>query len=88
MCEYCKKEKSLLKGEIEKFNDIYLFMKKDEETLSVKTIKEGFEKEEIKVFIDRDYLRLTQGEDIGCIDHSIDIMKANFCLNCGEKIIV
>ena len=86
MCEYCKEEKDLLKGEIEKFNDICMFMKKDEETIPVKTIRECFETEEVRVFIDRGYLRLTQGEDIGCIDHSIDIIEVNFCPNCGSKI--
>ena len=63
-----------------------LIHEKGEETLPVETIKKAFE-EEIKVFIDRGHLRLTQGEDIGCIDHSIDIIKANFCFNCRDKII-
>lgn len=86
MCKYCKEDEMLLQDEIEKFDDICLFMKKDEDTIATKVIKQFIGTEKLRVFIDRGYLRVTIGDDIGCLDHSVDRIKINFCPNCGEKI--
>ncbi len=85
-CEICKEERDLLFGTIETFNDIYLFGKKDSDSLEVETIKEAIEEEVVRVFFDRGRLRLTIGEDINCLDHSIDYVKINYCPSCGREL--
>ena len=85
-CKYCSNEKRLLSGEINTFNDICLFALQDQDALNVKELKNYFDTEEIAVFIDREHLRVVVGDDIGCLDHSIDIMKINHCPMCGHSL--
>lgn len=85
-CEICKEERDLLFGTIETFNDIYLLGQKDGDSLDVATIKRALEEEEIRVFFDRGCLRLTIGDDINCLDHSIDYVKINYCPACGREL--
>ena len=85
MCK-CREDVPILKGNIEKFNDTCLFGMKQDDNLSIKTIQEAFEEEIVQVFIDRGFLRLAIGDDLGCLDHSVDLVKVNFCPMCGEEI--
>ena len=88
MCDYCDNGKVLLKGKIDKFNDICLFGLKDEDVIRVRELKAYFEEERIRVFYDRGYIRLTVGDDIGCLDHSEDKIKINYCPMCGRSLIL
>lgn len=84
MCRYCQQEKPLLKGIVDQFQQASIFGLEKNDMLPVKNI--WIEEEVAQVFIDRGFMRLTIGDDIGCLDHSVDLMKVNFCPNCGDKI--
>lgn len=86
MCRICEGKQDLLGGSMEVFNDVYLFGLKKEENMKVETILEAFEKEDIRVFCDRGHIRLTKGDDINCLEHSLDYVKINFCPMCGLKL--
>ena len=85
-CEYCEKEKPVLKGTVSHFNDICFFGQKDEDTITFGELRKYFEENSIEVFIDRGHLRLTEGEDTACLDHSIDYVKISYCPVCGRDI--
>ena len=86
-CEFCHKEKDLLVGTIERFNDACLFGMKHTDLIKASTVYQAFERDEVRVFYDtRGYLRLVRGEDIGCLDHSMDILKTNYCPMCGIRL--
>lgn len=85
-CEYCKDEDDILSSDLEVIDDIFITFSKDDDTFTSKYIKGFYETERLRVFYDRGYLRLTKGDDIGCLDHSEDRIKANYCINCGKKL--
>lgn len=86
MCDCCSEGKPILKGTITHFNDICLFGKKDEDTITIGELRKFFEERPVEVVIDRGHLRLTEGEDTACLDHSIDYVKISHCPVCGSDI--
>ena len=85
-CDYCNGNISLLSSEVIKFNDIMLYGMGDMEYVYAYEIRKALEGKRISVFLDRGYLRLTEGSDTSCVDHSLEYKKVNFCMNCGKKL--
>ena len=85
-CEFCIVEKDLLSCYIESLDNLFLFGLKNDDTIEVSKIRKALGSEEVRVFFDRGYLRLTMGEDIGCLDHSLDYIKIKYCPNCGREL--
>lgn len=87
MCKYCEEDVVLLKGNVEILSGLAFFgSNSDLDKMYIKDVKQLLEEEVIQVFYDRGHLRLTIGEDIGCLDHSEDRIKVNYCSMCGGKI--
>lgn len=88
MCKYCNDDntKDILKSDIDELDDIFLSFAKDTDEFKASYIRTFYEAEKLGVFYDRGYLRLTRGDDIGCLDHSEDRVKMNYCPMCGRKI--
>lgn len=89
MCNYCSNDEVLLSGNIEVLSNLAFFGNSDLDKVYVQDVKQFLENEIIQVFYDnRGYLRLTIGDDIGCLDHSEDRIKINYCPMCGESLIL
>lgn len=88
MCKYCDNKSTLdiLNGEIGNFNDVCLFGMEPLDTITYKELQKYFSTNKIKVFYDRGHLRLTEGEDIECLDHSLNQVRINYCPMCGREI--
>ena len=85
-CDYCNGNVALLSSEVMMFNDIVLYGMGDMEYVYACEIRKALEEIKISVFLDRGYLRLTEGNDTSCVDHSLEYKKANFCMNCGRGL--
>lgn len=89
MCKYCNNDEILLSGKLEVLSDLAFFGNKDLDQVYVQDVKQFLEDELVRVFYDnRGYLRLTVGDDIGCLDHSEDRIKINYCPMCGKSLIL
>lgn len=87
MCDYCEHGKVLLKSNIEVLSNTFGFGCRIEDVIIYKDVYDSLEKESVRVFYDsRGALRLTFGDDIGCLDHSEDTIKINYCPMCGKDL--
>lgn len=86
MCKYCENEVDLLAAEVEELDDIFLTFADDRQQFTAGHIRTFYDINQVRVFYDRGYLRLTKGEDVGCLDHSEDRIKINFCPICGNNL--
>lgn len=89
MCKYCNDDEILLSGNIEILNDLIFFGSDDLDKVYIQDVRQFLENEVIQVFYDnRGYLGLTIGDDTGCLDHSEDRIKINYCPMCGESLTI
>lgn len=81
MCEFCEDGKTLLK-EIDLISKSSWGWGNDEVEVKLKNTCTF----ELRVFIDRGYLRLVDPDDCGCLDHGQKVL-INYCPMCGKRII-
>lgn len=87
-CEYCDENeaKDILNSEIDELDDVFLTFSDDSDVFDARYIKTFYELSNLRVFYDRGCLRLTRGDDIGCLDHSEDRVVIKYCPMCGRKL--
>ena len=78
MCDYCEKDKVILKKEFISTTLIGWNKKMLATDLFGMEYDEG-------IFVDRGYLRMVDLDDCNCLDHG-EKVKINFCPMCGRKL--